>query len=386
MSLIVFCLVLPWLLVGLGCWLAYQLIAQSGRIVLRLEAVEQQVRRLGAALAQESGAAPGLAVGSPAPEFELPDLAGGRQALGQYRGRRVLLVFFNPECGHCRRLAPQLAALPPSGGDGRPLPLVLTTGDAEDNRRLVQEHGLRCPMLLQERTEVADRYEIHGTPTGYLIDEHGAIASELATGGEALLALARARAPGLPDQAGPGAAGNGHAPHRARGKANRGLATSRLNRNGLKAGTPAPPFRLPRLDGGELALEDYRGRRVLLIFSNPDCGPCRQLAPRLEEFHCRRPDMCVLMVSRRDAETNREKVAEWGLTLPVVLQRHWEVSLLYGMFATPIAYLIDEQGIIAADVAQGSEAILALMAGAATRALAQAGAPSPGKEVVPMRD
>jgi peroxiredoxin len=144
------------------------LIAQSGRIVLRLEAVEQQVRRLGAALAQELGAAPGLAVGSPAPDFELPDLNGGRRALAEFRGRRVLLVFFNPECGHCRRLAPQLAALPPDGGDGRPLPLVLTTGDAEGNRRLVQEDGLRCPMLLQERTEVADRYEIHGTPTGYL--------------------------------------------------------------------------------------------------------------------------------------------------------------------------------------------------------------------------
>jgi hypothetical protein len=55
MSLIMFGMVLPWLLVCLGCWLAYQLIAQSGRIVLRLEAVEQQVRRLGAALAQESG-------------------------------------------------------------------------------------------------------------------------------------------------------------------------------------------------------------------------------------------------------------------------------------------------------------------------------------------
>src|SRR6266516_4908329 len=38
------------------------------------------------------------------------------------------------------------------------------------------------------------------------------------------------------------------------------LARSRIKRDGLKAGTRAPEFRLPRLDGrGELALEGLRG-------------------------------------------------------------------------------------------------------------------------------
>jgi hypothetical protein len=40
----------------------------------------------------------------------------------------------------------------------------------------------------------------------------------------------------------------------------------------------------------------------------------------------------------------------------------WEISRRYAMFATPIAYLIDEAGIIARDVAVGVEPILALMA------------------------
>jgi hypothetical protein len=42
------------------------------------------------------------------------------------------------------------------------------------------------------------------------------------------------------------------------------------------------------------------------------------------------------------------------------VQKQWEVSLKYGMFATPIGYSIDEQGILASDVAVGVEAILAL--------------------------
>ena len=32
---------LPWLLVALGCWFVYQLLRQNGRILLRLEALEE---------------------------------------------------------------------------------------------------------------------------------------------------------------------------------------------------------------------------------------------------------------------------------------------------------------------------------------------------------
>jgi hypothetical protein len=68
------------------------------------------------------------------------------------------------------------------------------------------------------------------------------------------------------------------------------------------------------------------------------------------------------MIGRRDAEINRKKVADYGLTFPVVLQKQWEISKLYGIFATPIAYLIDENGIIVRDVAKGADAILGLLA------------------------
>ena len=100
----------------------------------------------------------------------------------------------------------------------------------------------------------------------------------------------------------------------------------------------------------------------MLIFSDPECGPCMELAPQLEKLHRERPDLRVLMVSRREAEANRAKAAEHGLTFPVVLQKSWEVSRRYAMFSTPIGYLIDEQGVIVKDVASGVEPILALAA------------------------
>jgi len=368
LSLIVFGVVLPWLVVSLfvllGCWLGFQLVHQNGRILSRLEALEQRLGQPGAgpvpALIQQPvlqpapppGPAPSLSFGSPAPEFALPDLNGTRRALSQFRGQRLLLIFFNPRCGFCTQMAPDLAALPSNGADRHPMPLVVSTGDPEENRQLAQEYGLRCPVLLQEQMEVAARYQAHGTPMGYLIDAQGRIASEIAVGAQALLALAESPA------ATAAVNGNGHPEHRG----NRSLAESHLDRNGLPVGTPAPNFALPRLDGGELSLAAYRGRRVLLVFSDPHCGPCDQLAPQLEQLHRRTPEAQVLMVSRGETEANQAKAAEHGLTFPIGLQRQWEVSRDYAMFGTPIGYLIDEEGVIAAEVAVGPEPILALFA------------------------
>ena len=67
------------------------------------------------------------------------------------------------------------------------------------------------------------------------------------------------------------------------------------------------------------------------------------------------------MVSRGEPKENRAKVKEHGLTFPVVLQQRWEISRLYAMFATPMAYLIDETGIVTCDVAVGVDRIIDLM-------------------------
>jgi peroxiredoxin len=352
MMTIVFGIIMPWVLIAVGTWLAYQLVRQNGRILLRLEAIEQQIGARAGANRQEAG---GLPPGTIAPDFELPDLNGVRRKLSDFREQNVLVIFFNPQCGFCTKMAADLAALPADCSDQRPIPIVVTTGDADENRKLVERYGMRCLVLLQEQMEVAAKYRAHGTPMGYRIDGAGRIASELAVGAEPLLRLVTTLAP---DPIKADAAANGSAPHGA--KDDPSLARSRLNRSGLKAGVVAPDFRLPRIDEGELTLSDFRGGRVLLVFSDPHCGPCDELSPQLQELHLRRPEIQVLVVSRRDVEANRVKAARLGLTFPIVLQKQWEVSLKYAMFATPIGYLVDEQGILASDVAVGVGPILAL--------------------------
>ena len=275
--------------------------------------------------------------------------------MSEYLGKDLLLIFFNPKCEFCTKMSADLAALPIDGDAARATPVVVTTGDADENRKLVEQYGIRCVVLLQEQMEVASLYRAQGTPMGYRIDGAGRIASELAVGGESLLSLADLKA-GQP----PAKCANGKAPVRKGNLPDPSLARSRLNRSGLKAGAVAPEFRLPRIDGGELSLADLRGKRVLLVFSDPNCGPCDELAPRLQELHEERPDLAVLVISRQDVETTRAKAAALGLSLPIVMQQQWEISKQYGMFATPIGYLIDEEGIVEHDVAVGVEPILAL--------------------------
>jgi peroxiredoxin len=320
--------------------LTYQIIQQQGRILLRLEALEDRGHG-GHAMRPADRGQP---VGSLLEAFRLSALGGGSLGLDDLRGRRALLVNWGTNCGFCRMIAPDLVRLDEKLARRNTALVLISSGGREANRRLADEFGLNCPILLGGRLEL---FKNQGTPVAYLIDEQGRVARPVATGANEVLELAEELAL-----------------DRRRLQTERPLDSSRLARSGLKAGTRAPDFTLPDLAGRSVSLSDFRGRRVLLVFSDPQCGPCSRLAPDLERLHRRNAELEVLMVSRGDLEANRRKAAQYRLTFPVVLQRNWEVSRDYAMFATPVAYLIDERGHLVADVLVG-EQILGLVAAAA---------------------
>jgi peroxiredoxin len=349
-TLVLVGIVFPWIVIAVAGWIVFRMLGQHGRMLQLLDELEEEVVDLEA---EHPGTIP-LPAGSTAPPFDLPDLAGRRITLEQFRGRRALLIFFNPDCAFCQEMTPRIAALPWDGADGRPVPVLISTGDVEKHRAFMEQHDIRCPVLLQESEEapVARLYGAEGTPTGYLIDEKGVLLSGVADGADALLALADPKY--APREASPQAAGRRVSPASWAGSVGQGV----------RVGAPAPAFRLPRLDGGELSLEDYRGRQVLLVFSDPECKPCDALVPELERLHRTGADVAVVMIGRGGVKANRAKVKQYGLTFPVALQRDWEVSRLYRKAGvTPSGYLIDEGGKIAADIAAGGDEILARLAG-----------------------
>jgi len=139
------------------------------------------------------------------------------------------------------------------------------------------------------------------------------------------------------------------------------LKPCQLLRDGLPVGSPAPDFQLPRVGGGELALSQYRGRRVLLLFSDLPRCPFNALLADLQRRYAAGSEVDVVLVSQGDRRTNASMIAKLRVTFPVVLQRQREVSRLYRMFATPVGFLVDERGVIAAPAAIGPERILALI-------------------------
>src|SRR5713226_2103740 len=49
------------------------------------------------------------------------------------------------------------------------------------------------------------------------------------------------------------------------------ITPSRLGRSGLKLGKNAPDFILPAIEGGTVSLDNFIGRKVLLVFTQAGC-------------------------------------------------------------------------------------------------------------------
>jgi peroxiredoxin len=402
-------------LILISLWVIfYQVFKQQGRILLRLDRLEQRGQGAGTGLEKpgEQAEPSGLPPQSDFPSFGFPDLAGRAVALQEFRGRRLLLVHWNFECGFCDSIAGELARLETSFRKHNVQLLLLAYGEAKANQEQAAEHGLKCPILLMKEQEKPAPFEHEGTPAAYLLDEEGRVAAPVARGAERVLALALEVAspgpeasvadigtpqpselPGKPPLAetprphrvslprfllkreiGLGdlikrvTSGLGIKPcvgcERRAAVLNRWMVFSGMAGSGLKAGTPAPIFHLPDLQGRTVSLEEYRGRRVLLVFSDPQCGPCDELAPHLVRLHRQYANdgWGVIVVGRGNAEENRRKAAQYGFEFPVLLQdRKWKVSKEYRTLATPAAFLIGEDGVIASDAAVGRDAIVALV-------------------------
>ncbi|MDP9354624.1 MAG: TlpA family protein disulfide reductase, partial [Chloroflexota bacterium] len=127
-------------------------------------------------------------VGDKAPAVKLPDLNGKTIDLASHRGTKTLVLFWNPGCGFCNRMLDDLKAWEAKPPKGAPKLLVVSTGTVETNKAM----GLRSPVVLDQNFSVGSAFGASGTPSAVLVDAKGNIASEVAVGAPAVLALAGA--------------------------------------------------------------------------------------------------------------------------------------------------------------------------------------------------
>ncbi len=127
-------------------WFLLNLMRQNGRLLARLEALEGALTS--GSLSSSGNGSPahpeeGLPVGSPAPDFELPDLSGRTLSLGTLRasGKPTLLVFTDPNCGPCQALLPEVGRWQRELTEELTISLI-SQGEPEQDRAEADEHGL----------------------------------------------------------------------------------------------------------------------------------------------------------------------------------------------------------------------------------------------------
>jgi thiol-disulfide isomerase/thioredoxin len=112
----------------------------------------------------------------------------------------------------------------------------------------------------------------------------------------------------------------------------------------------APAFSLNSLDGKPIALSDFRGKPVLLIFWATWCTSCKEELPLLEEFSIGKRDQLVILLITIDGERKRATqkiVDENKITLPVLLLLKEKVMDHYMVRGwVPQTFFIDREGML----------------------------------------
>ena len=126
-------------------------------------------------------------IGEAAPAVSLSDLDGKQTSLSALPSLSTrMLLFWNPGCHFCQGMLDDLKAWEASRSVGSSMLLLVSTGSVEANRAL----GLRSTILLDAGFETGRAFGASGTPSAVLVDEHGRLASEIAVGSAAVMALA----------------------------------------------------------------------------------------------------------------------------------------------------------------------------------------------------
>ena len=332
--------------IGLG-WVCLGLLRQHGRLLLRIEALEQ-ARPATAHVHGEAhtvpvpgsvGTPPGLPVGTPVPAFLLKDLAGLRVGNADLRTLRrpVLLLFSDPNCGPCNSMRPDLERWAAQYADR--FALVVATRGAKDANRKHYAGTAASYVLLDTDMKLAEQLSTMPTPSALVVDAQGVIRSDVAIGQRGIEALVASLTGTVPTPS-----------------AETGGGASAVARD---IGVAMLAFDLPAVAGGRVSETALKGETTLLMFWNPGCGFCMQMLAGLRHWESTRakdsPRMMVV-----SAGTPADNMA-MALTSTIGLDANFSLGNALGVPGTPSAVLVDAQGCIASEIAVSEPAIWRLL-------------------------
>ena len=122
-------------------------------------------------------------VGDQAPEFTLKGVDGKEVSLASFKGKTVVLEWFNPGCPFVKRVhlengpMPEMAKKHIAAGG---VWLAINSGapgnqgtGVEANQQAVKDYSIAWPLLIDETGEVGRKYDATKTPHVYVINGEG---------------------------------------------------------------------------------------------------------------------------------------------------------------------------------------------------------------------
>lgn len=180
-------------LLGLGAWGFFHLLQGYGRLLLRVDALERRIAVAG--VARNSGAVEddsasvasvGLTLGTPVPALRRDTLDEGPRVLADLIRANTLVIFWNPGCGYCQSMRNDLQRWERRRSNTAPRLVIISAGDEAS----VRAEGFESPVLLDPDFSLGRAFGIGGTPMAVLVDAEARVASSVAAGSKAVLALA----------------------------------------------------------------------------------------------------------------------------------------------------------------------------------------------------
>lgn len=122
----------------------------------------------------EAAPSDGVAVGQPAPGFELARLDGSRVSSESLRGAPSVIVFWTAWCPTCEEEAPVINELATQFEPRGVRVLGINIKDSPQRAKGgIEEFGIRYDVALDADASVAKRYGVRGTPTVVFLDARG---------------------------------------------------------------------------------------------------------------------------------------------------------------------------------------------------------------------
>ena len=329
------------ILTALGAVIFYlkRISEQQNQIMRRIDILElvshdgKEVERENAGSLHDS-----LPIGASAPDFVSQSTDGKETTLEQLlmQGKPLIFFFVGPNCVPCAELLPEIETWQKDLSTRFNF-VFISGGNAAEN---VKKFGDSFKnILLQKNREIAELFYSVWTPTALVVNSEGIIASRPAVGDAAIRELIeKIKSDEKTAEYFVLANGNGNLQH---------------------IGENVPEFSLPDLNGNEITAKKFQNRKTLIAFWSMTCPHCQNMMEELKDWEKTKDADAPDLVVFSDGETEAHQ--KLGLNAPILLDKNHKISEKLGMWGTPSAILVNEEGKIASETAVGAGNIWALI-------------------------